>query len=142
VLVERDGDAERAKVAGVYANRLDPRLNPTLIMNADPTVIYARDTMALDDARFDTWQEFFFWAAMKDSLGEFVVPPELQSYQTYQDPGLPDSPIATPAKASIRAALEPDTSNDILFFNACPGAKRHTFARTLEQQQRNLARCK
>ena len=48
-LVEREtgDDGERDKVAGVYLNRLDPSLNPTGIMNADPTVVYAVDTMWL-----------------------------------------------------------------------------------------------
>jgi UPF0755 protein len=142
-LVERETgvDAERARVAGVYANRLDEDLNPTRILNADPTVIYARDSMALADLRFEEWQDFFFWSAMEDSLAEFSVPSELRSFQTYQSPGLPATPIATPSRASIRAALEPDRKKGYFFFHACPGSRKHTFARTLEQQQRNIARC-
>ena len=47
-IVEREAvlDEERPLIAGVYQNRLDGLLGST-ILNADPTIIYAKDTMLL-----------------------------------------------------------------------------------------------
>jgi UPF0755 protein len=145
-LVEREVkvDADRAKVAGVYWNRLDPKVNgPTGgLMQADPTVVYATDTMALKDLAMAKWPKYLFW----DTLGvadltTVNVSPDLQSMQTYQNPGLPDWPIATPTRESIQAALDPDRRKDLLFFYACPGADTHTFAKTAAQHSRNIAAC-
>jgi UPF0755 protein len=69
------------------------------------------------------------------------VPADLASYQTYDNPGLPDGPIATPSLASIQAALNPDTRQHYLFFYACAGAKTHEFAKTLSQHNRNIRSC-
>ena len=74
-------------------------------------------------------------------LANVDVSPELRSHQTYQTPGLPDWPIATPSRASIEAALDPNTKNGQLYFYACPGADEHVFARTAAQHSRNIARC-
>ena len=143
-LVEREtgDDGERDKIAGVYLNRLDPSLNPSGIMNADPTVIYAVDTMALADKTLDQWTKYAFWTTVGKSLVKVKVPPELQSFQTYTTPGLPDWPIATPTIASIEAVLKPDTKAGDLFFYACPGSTTHVFAQTLAEQQQNIASCK
>ncbi len=48
-IVEREAvlDDERPLIAGVYQNRLD---NAPFILNADPTVLYANDTIQLDEA--------------------------------------------------------------------------------------------
>lgn len=142
-LVERETglDAERARIAGVYTNRLDEGLNPTRIMNADPTVLYAVDTKGLRDIGFGKWQDFAFWTTVDESLAAISVPPDLRSFQTYVEPGLPDWPIATPSLESVQAVLAPDRRKDFLYFYACPGEKRHVFARTLAQHERNIARC-
>ena len=44
-IVEKEGSVqeELPKIAGVYANRLDPKLWPTHLLEADPTVAYAND---------------------------------------------------------------------------------------------------
>ena len=66
----------------------------------------------------------------------------MQSYQTYQNPGLPDWPIATPTRASLEAALESQHQDKgLLFFYACPGSDTHTFAKTAAQHSRNIAKC-
>ena len=145
-LVEREVkvDSDRAKVAGVYWNRLDPKLNGATggLMQADPTVVYATDSMALDDLAMGKWPNFLFWDTLGVAdLATVTVSPELQSHQTYQQPGLPDWPIATPTRASIEAALDPDTRKDFLFFYACPGSDTHTFAKTAAQHSRNIAQC-
>jgi UPF0755 protein len=143
-LVEREtgDDGERDKIAGVYLNRLDPSLNPTGIMNADPTVIYAVDSMALADKTLDQWTKYAFWTTVGKSLVKVKVPAELQSFQTYTTPGLPDWPIATPTLASLEAVLKPDTKAGNLFFYACPGSTTHKFAKTLAEQQQNIGSCK
>lgn len=143
-LVERETgqDSERDKIAGVYLNRLDPSLNPTGIMNADPTVIYAVDTLDLREKSLQDWTKFVFWTTVDKSLGKVKVPDDLASFQTYINPGAPDSPIATPTLASIEAVLKPDTKAGNLFFYACPGSTTHKFAQTLDEQQRNIGSCK
>jgi UPF0755 protein len=145
-LVEREVkvDTDRSKVAGVYWNRLDPRLNSQTggLMQADPTVVYAADSMALQELAMAKWPNYLFWDTLGvEDLATVDVSPELQSHQTYQDPGLPDWPIATPTRASIEAALSPDTRKDFLFFYACPGSDTHTFAKTAAQHSRNIASC-
>jgi UPF0755 protein len=142
-LVEKEtaGDAERAKVAGVYWNRLTPNLNPTGLLGADPTVIYAIDTDRLRRRDLSTWDQYTFWTVPRRGVSGAKVPPDLASYQTYANPGLPDGPIATPTLASIQAALNPDTKQGFLYFYACPGSKTHKFAKTLAQHNRNIASC-
>jgi UPF0755 protein len=137
-------DSDRAKVAGVYWNRLDPKLNGATggLMQADPTVVYATDSMALDELATGKWPNYLFWDTLGVAdLATVNVSPELQSHQTYQQPGLPDWPIATPTRASIEAALDPDKRKDFLFFYACPSSDTHTFAKTAAQHSRNIAQC-
>jgi UPF0755 protein len=145
-LVEREvkSDADRAKVAGVYVNRLDPKLNGATagLMQADPTVVYASDTMALRDVAMAKWPNYLFWDTLGVAdLATVGVSDDLRSHQTYVNPGLPDWPIATPTRASIQAVLDPDQRKNFLFFYACPGADTHTFAKTAAQHSRNIARC-
>ena len=70
------------------------------------------------------------------------MPAALASHQTYQNPGLPDWPIATPTRTSIEAALGPAVKKKNLFFYACPGSDTHKFARTIAQHDRNIRNCK
>jgi UPF0755 protein len=145
-LVEREVkvDADRRRVAGVYWNRLDPELNAENggLMQADPTVVYASDSMALADRALAKWPEYVFWDTLGVAdLATVDVSSELQSHQTYQTPGLPDWPIATPTRESIEAALDPNTKAGLLYFYACPGSDTHTFARTAAKHSRNIAEC-
>lgn len=140
-IVEREAvlDDERARIAGVYQNRLDglPGIK-NMILNADPTVFYAIDTMELDKVKFDDWQRYTFWAPPGVSLSDVVVPEALQGYQTYQTPGLIPGPIATPSLPSIDAALEPDTADKYLYFLAIPdGGGAHVFAKTKQEHDAN-----
>jgi len=145
-LVEREvkSDKDRRKVAGVYWNRLDPKLNGATagLMQADPTVVYATDTMELDDMRLNRWPQYLFWDTLGVAdLSTVNVDRRLQSHQTYQSAGLPDWPIASPSRESIEAALNPDRRKRFLFFYACPGSDTHTFGRNATQHARNIARC-
>jgi UPF0755 protein len=119
-IIEREtGQAdERARVAGVFANRL----RRGMPLQSDATVLYAASggTGVLDrpisraDLDADT------------------------PFNTYRNRGLPPGPIAAPGLASIRAALNPE-AHDFLYFVA-DGTGGHAFARTLDEHNRNVAR--
>jgi UPF0755 protein len=145
-IVEREtpNDNERALVAGVYWNRLDERTSGETagFLNADPTVIYGADTLALEDMPLGRWPEHVFWDALPQGPGATTLPARLESFQTYQNKGLPKWPIATPSRKSLDAALDPARKKRFLYFYACPGKDKHTFAKTLSQQNRNIAKCR
>ena len=138
-LVDKEAklDEERPIIAGVFQNRLTKKM----LLNADPTVIYAKDSVELAKLPLDDWPNFYFWAQIKGPLASFVVPPELEGYQTYQKRGLPPGPICTPRVTSVEAALAPDTSTGYLYFVAIPnGGGAHAFAKTLKEHEANLKR--
>lgn len=141
---ETSVDRERRLVAGVYANRLDFGGETAGLLQADPTLSYAVDTDKLArlrrEGKFDEWQKYRFWGAVSKQADR-KVSSALRSYQTYQNPGLPDGPINSPTLASILAAAKPDTKDGYYFFNACEGATTHTFAKTFKQHKRNVAKC-
>ncbi len=140
-IVEREAilDAERALIAGVYQNRLDGLL-PTRLLQADPVVIYAKDTMQLIDLHFSEWPDYRFWTL--DGLGpiaDFVVSEDLVGYQVYDSRGLPPGPIATPGTLSLEAALSPNQADEYLYFLAKgDGSNSHAFARTYEDHLENI----
>jgi UPF0755 protein len=131
-------DEERPLIAGVYQNRLDGLHGVARILNADPTVTYATDTMALKNLAFDKWQEYFFWKVPAGPLANVNVDKSLQGYQTYQTGGLIPGPISTPSLASIDAALHPNTKAGYLYFVLIPDTKQHAFAKTLAEHNANL----
>jgi UPF0755 protein len=131
-------DNERALIAGVYQNRLDGLHGVAKILNADPTVSYATDTMALAKLPFEEWKNYFFWKVPPGPLAGVKVDKALQGYQTYQVGGLIPGPISTPSLASIDAALNPDQSDGYLYFVAIPDTKTHAFAKTLAEHNANL----
>jgi UPF0755 protein len=140
-IVEREAvrDDERALIAGVYQNRLDgiPGIK-NKILNADPTVFYAWDTLKLEELGFDRWKEYTFWKPPGTPLRDIQVPESLLGYQTYTQPGLIPGPIATPTLASIDAALNPDTDDKYIYFLAIPeGDGKHVFAKTAAEHEKN-----
>ncbi len=107
---------ERARVAGVFQNRLDRGM----LLQCDPTVVYALK-------RVGAWRGRLLrrhWA-LDDP------------YNTYRYPGLPPGPINSPGRAALAAALEPEP-HSFLYFVARPGGG-HTFSRTLAAHNRAVA---
>jgi UPF0755 protein len=140
-IVEREAvvDEERPLIAGVYQNRMNPKLFPNGLFEADPTVLYANDTVELDKLPLAQWTGYTFWAPLGKGLNTVVLPDALAGYQTYTHKGLIPGPICTPSVASIDAALEPDTKAGYLFFVAKhDGSNTHAFAGTYAEHQANL----
>ncbi|MBI5183299.1 MAG: endolytic transglycosylase MltG [Nitrospinae bacterium] len=108
-LIEKETgiDEERGLVSAVFHNRL----KKGLLLECDPTVIYA----------------------LKDFDGNLRKEDLLidSPYNTYRYRGLPPGPITNPGKASIRSALYPDES-DYLYF-VSKGDGRHYFSSTLKE---------
>jgi UPF0755 protein len=140
-IVEREAvlDDERPLIAGVYQNRIDGIEGVTThLLNADPTVFYAIDTLALEELPFDDWPQYSFWSPPGVALADVQVPEALQGFQTYQTPGLIPWPVCTPSLPSIDAALEPDTSDGFIYFLAIPeGGGTHAFAKTKAEHDEN-----
>ena len=108
---------ERPLVAGVYTNRLHKRI----LLQCDPTVIYAlkqvdqyNPPLTLKDLHFNS------------------------PYNTYVHGGLPPGPIGNPGESAIRAALAP-APTDFLFFVANTQGG-HFFASTLAEHNKNVAK--
>ncbi len=140
-IVEREAvlDDERPLIAGVYQNRIEGIAGvKTRLLNADPTVFFAIDTLELEKLPFEDWQRYAFWTPPGVALADVALPKALQGYQTYQTPGLIPTPICTPSLPSIDAALEPDTSEGYIYFLAIPdGGGAHAFAKTKTEHDAN-----
>jgi UPF0755 protein len=108
---------ERAKVAGVFINRL----NKGMRLQSDPTVIYA-----LTKGEKPLGRPLYRSDWTDDS-----------PYNTYQHDGLPPGPICHPGRATITTALNP-ADHDYLYFVAAPGGG-HVFATNLADHNKNVA---
>lgn len=107
---------ERPLIASVYLNRL----NRHILLQCDPTVIYAlqqaskyKGKLTLADLQFNS------------------------PYNTYMKPGLPPGPIANPGYASLVAAIEPAMTNYLFFVRTVES--RHTFSDNLAAHNRAVA---
>lgn len=109
---------ERGRVASVFVNRMQQGMR----LQTDPTVIYGI-----------TNGEGVLGRGLRQSELRRETP-----YNTYVIDGLPPTPIANPGDASIKAAMNPDTT-DYLFFVA-DGTGGHAFAQTLDEHNENVAR--
>lgn len=113
---ETAAPAERGRISGVFSRRLrrDMRLQ------TDPTVIYGLSSfgqkLSRDDLRHAT------------------------PYNTYVHGGLPPTPIATPSRAAIRAALHPKEGSALYFVAKGNGNGQHAFSATLSGQRAAIRR--
>jgi UPF0755 protein len=111
---------ERPTVAGVYLNRL----RTGMLLQADPTVIYA---IKKETGNFDT--------IIKRVLYKDL---EMNSpYNTYKYAGLPPGPIAMPDITAIDAVLNPKRHNYYYFVANVEKFGYHMFAENLAQHNRN-----
>ncbi len=109
---------ERARIAGVFVNRLRRGMR----LQSDPTIIYA-----LTDGTYALERRLL----RKDW--------ELDSpYNTYRIDGLPPGPISNPGREAIDAVLHPQSTKELFF--VADGDGGHLFATTLKQHNRNVAR--
>jgi UPF0755 protein len=116
-LVEKESAqrADRARIAGVFVNRL----RKGMLLQTDPSVIYG----------------------LGDAYDGHIHKRDLQAdtpWNTYTRPGLPPTPIALASRAALGAALHPE-SNDYLYFVA-RGDGGSEFSATLNEHNRNVSR--
>ncbi len=145
-IVEREAklDSERPLIAGVYQNRLNPKLFPLGRLQSDPTIFYVNDSLELEKLPFGQWDTWSFWGSLPSGTTlPAQLPDDLASYNTYTHKGLPPGPICSPSRASIEAALAPDTKDHYLYFIAKnDGSNTTAFAKTLAEHQQNVAKYK
>jgi UPF0755 protein len=116
IIEKETGKAEeRPLVAAVYANRLKIGMG----LQCDPTVIYALQragrftgNLRREDLQFDS------------------------PYNTYRYAGLPPGPIASPGRASLKAAIRPADVPYIYFVSRNDGS--HAFAASLDEHNANV----
>jgi UPF0755 protein len=114
-MVEREAqvDEDRPKIAGVIYNRLAKGMR----LQIDATVQYAR---GVHESRL------LYRHLEVDS-----------PYNTYKHAGLPPGPICNPGLPSLEAAMLP-AKHEYLFYVLGPNRK-HLFAKTFAEHQRNIA---
>jgi len=112
---ETGHSADRDRVSGVFNNRL--RIGMPL--QTDPTVIYG----------------------MGESYQGRIRKKDLQTdtpWNTYTRNGLPPTPIASPGRLALRAAVQPETHKFLYFVSRGDGTSE--FATNLADHNRNVSR--
>ncbi len=140
-IVEQEAqlDVDRPLIAGVYQNRLNPKLWGPGLLQSDPTVFYVNDTLQLESLAFAKWQTYVFWDALPQGYTLPVpLPAALAGYNTYTSKGLPPGPICSPAVKSIDAALTPTTKTGYLFFLATGQDGKTVYEKTQAQHDADV----
>lgn len=107
-IIEREAvkDEERSLIAGIYKNRIEKKMK----LEADPTVQYGKDNIAIEKLAPADELQFKFWKPIKTVDYQTVK----SEYNTYLITGLP-KPICNPGIKSIEAALKPKKHNYYYF---------------------------
>ncbi len=111
---EAKADDERPLMAGVYYNRL----RAGMPLEVDAALEYA----------FPQHRSVITYADLKTE----------SPYNTYLHAGLPPTPISNPGEPSLRAAFHPLPSQFLYY--VYKGNGHHVFAKTLAQQNANIAK--
>lgn len=108
-LVEAEAvkDSERARIAGVFLNRLRKGMR----LECDPTVKYAAK-------REGRWRGSIFRSDLESR----------NHYNTYVWYGLPPGPVTNPGRKSLEAALHPAETEDLYFVARAGGDGGHVFS--------------
>ena len=120
-LVERETavDKERPLVASVFLNRLKKNMP----LMTDPSVIYGLE-------RENRWRGTLYASDLTHNT----------AYNTYVHVGLPPGPIANPGLNSLRATMDPATTDYLYFVAAGANAQGHSmFESTLDEHNRDVA---
>lgn len=104
---------ERARIAGVFVNRLRRGMR----LQSDPTVIYGLGSQY--DGKIHT----------RDLTSD-------TPYNSYTRSGLPPTPISLPGLEALLAAVHPDRTDDLYF--VATGQGGHHFSKTLAQHDAEL----
>ncbi len=108
---EAKTEGDRPIIAGLYLNRL----RKGMLLQADPTIQYILPDgprrLLYEDLKVDN------------------------PYNTYKYSGLPPTPINSPGRASIDAALNPAETDYIYMVAKGDGSGEHSFTRTLSEHQ-------
>ncbi len=118
-IIEREtgSEDERRQISGVFSRRLHIGMR----LQTDPTVIYG----------------------VGDAYQGDITRKHLTTdtpYNTYTRGGLPPTPIALPGKASLVAAVSPDSGTALYFVATGDGNGGHYFSDTLAEHNKALQR--
>lgn len=111
---ETNQNDEKARVAGVYLNRL----NKGWLLEADPTLVFAHGNFQIKRVL---------------NIYKDIDSP----YNTYKYTGLPPGPICLPSVSSIDAVLNPEKHKYMFFCAKEDFSGYHNFAETIEQHNVN-----
>ncbi len=113
-IVEKEAvrSKERPLIAGVFFNRL----HQNIPLGSDPTVEYGLGFQQTPDQPL--------------TFAQVKTP---SPYNTYLNPGLPPTAIASPGLASLSAVLQPAQTNYLFFVARYDGT--HVFSRTLAEHE-------
>lgn len=117
-LIEKETDGtDRRTISSVIHNRLENGGETAYLLQIDAALVYAAGREITQDD----------YESLKSP------------YNLYLNKGLPPTPIANPGKASIEAALQPESTN-YYFYVLNPATQRHIFSRTLAEHNAAMSR--
>ncbi len=123
-IIEREAKDpdDRHIIAGVLYNRLKNKDQTLRKLQVDATIQYIllkttgsyKDRVLYEDLEID------------------------DPYNTYLYEGLPPGPICSPGEASIKAAVNPDSTSYLYYVAKGDGSGSHAFAKTFKEHQANI----